>query len=129
MNKKVRYRYLALTLFFALATASGYSQIKKKAIKKTVVTAAATPAEIESGKLLLSKSDCLGCHKTDIKLVGPAYKDVAKKYPANETNYKLLTKKVLNGGSGVWGQIPMPPHPVMAAADANKMVKYILSIK
>ncbi|RKD12785.1 hypothetical protein BCY91_11070 [Pelobium manganitolerans] len=84
---------------------------------------------IESGKVLISKSDCLACHKVDTKLLGPSYLDVAKKYPATEANYQKLTKKVLEGGSGVWGNIPMAPHINLSSADARKMVQYILSLK
>lgn len=86
-------------------------------------------ATIEAGKVLISKSDCLACHKVDVKLLGPSYIDVAKKYPATEANYQLLSKKIIEGGSGVWGTIPMAPHANLAIADAKKMVQYILSLK
>ncbi|WP_448633459.1 c-type cytochrome [Pedobacter panaciterrae] len=58
-----------------------------------------------------------------------AYSDVAKKYPATQANVTLLAKKVIKGGSGVWGEIPMAPHPSVTQADAEKIVKYILSTK
>ncbi len=91
--------------------------------------AQSSKADIEKGKALIAKSDCLACHKLDAKLVGPAYKDVAKKYKATPDNIKKLADKVIKGGVGVWGQIPMSPHPTLAPADAQKMVSYILSIK
>jgi cytochrome c len=98
--------------------------------KKTITKAKKpTIAEIEDGKALISKSDCLSCHKLNIKLIGPAYKDVATKYPANEANYTILTQKVINGGIGVWGQVAMAPHPNLPPADVKKMIKYILTIK
>jgi cytochrome c len=98
--------------------------------KKTITKAKKpTVAEIEEGKVLISKSDCLSCHKLNIKLIGPAYKDVAIKYPANEANYAILTQKVINGGIGVWGQVAMAPHPNLPPADIKKMIKYILTIK
>ncbi len=109
----------------ALNTAMAQSKAKTAAKKAAKPTA----AEIAAGKALVAKSDCLTCHKVDVKLVGPAYIDVAKKYPDSEANYTLLTKKVIEGGSGAWGQIPMSPHPTLAAADAKKMVKYILSLQ
>jgi cytochrome c len=84
--------------------------------------------DIETGKLLISKSDCFACHKPDTKLVGPAYADIAKKYKATDANVTLLSGKVIKGGSGNWGQIPMAAHPQVTALDAKKMVKYILSI-
>lgn len=87
-----------------------------------------TDADIEAGKQLVVGSDCLACHKTQEKLVGPAYADVAKKYADNESNIRLLAGKIIQGGSGVWGQIPMTPHATLAEEDAKKMVKYILSL-
>lgn len=85
------------------------------------------PKDIEAGKLLISKSDCFACHKPDSKLVGPAYTDIAKKYKPTEANITLLAGKVIKGGSGTWGQIPMLAHPKVTQADAKKMVKFILS--
>jgi len=84
--------------------------------------------DIEAGKLLVSKSDCFACHKTDGKLVGPSYADVAKKYPATDANIAMLSGKIIKGGSGTWGQIPMAAHPKVTQVDAKKMVKYILSL-
>jgi cytochrome c len=83
--------------------------------------------DIEAGKMLISKSDCFACHKPDTKLVGPSYQDIAKKYKPTEANLTLLAGKVIKGGSGTWGQIPMAPHPSVTQADAKKMVKFILS--
>lgn len=88
-----------------------------------------TAVDLDQGKALIAKSDCLSCHRLDIKLVGPAYKDVADKYPQNKYNYNALTQKVIAGGSGVWGQVAMAAHPNLAAADDKKMVEYILTVK
>jgi len=103
---------------------------KRKTVTKTTTVTEKKPtaAELGEGKELLSKSDCLACHKVDIKLVGPAYKDVAKKYPANEANYEALSKKVIAGGSGNWGAVAMAPHATLPPADVKKMVEYILSL-
>ncbi|MNJ98922.1 Cytochrome c-552 precursor [compost metagenome] len=84
--------------------------------------------DVEAGKLLISKSDCFACHKADAKLVGPSYADIAKKYKATDANVTQLSGKVIKGGSGVWGAIPMAGHPNVSQADAKKMVKYILSL-
>jgi len=110
---------------------SAIAQTHKKTIAKTKVIAPPKPSAITlaQGKDMITKSDCLSCHKVDIKLVGPAYKDVAAKYPATEDNYNLLVAKVMNGGSGTWGQVAMAAHPNLPAADVKKMVQYILSIK
>lgn len=84
-------------------------------------------AAIAAGKKLISGSDCLACHQEKQKLVGPAYADVAKKY--KEADVAKLAKKVIDGGMGVWGQVPMSPHPTVTQADAESMIHYILSIK
>ncbi|MNR15948.1 Cytochrome c-552 precursor [compost metagenome] len=68
------------------------------------------------------------CHTVDTKIIGPAYKNVAVKYPDNAENYDQLAGKIIKGGAGVWGQIPMSPHSSLSVSDAKKMVKYILSL-
>jgi cytochrome c len=63
------------------------------------------------------------------KNIGPAYKDVAAKYENTEENVKMLAGKIIKGGQGVWGAIPMTPHSTLSQADAEQMVKYILLLK
>ena len=106
--------------------------LAKKPHKKPL--AKSTPAkkpvsEIQQGEGLIAKSDCLSCHRLDVKLIGPSYKDVAAKYPPTDDNYNYLIAKIMNGGSGVWGPVAMSPHPTLKSTDVKKMVKYILSIK
>ncbi|GAC1588342.1 MAG: hypothetical protein NVS3B25_04930 [Hymenobacter sp.] len=84
---------------------------------------------VANGAKLLTSSDCMSCHKEHEKLVGPAYADVAHKYAANEANIGMLATKIIQGGSGNWGAIPMTPHPGVTEADARDLVKYILSLK
>lgn len=126
-------------MILMLATTYSFAQTKKvtttkkttTTVKKTTTTIAAkkpSAADIEAGKGLLAKSDCLACHKVDGPLVGPAYNAVAKKYPASEANYDMLAKKIIAGGSGNWGQVAMSPHPTLSVADAKKMAQYILSL-
>ena len=101
-------------------------------MKKTIAAnkhAKKKPSAILQGKSLIANSDCLTCHKLDVKLIGPAYVDVAAKYPKTEANYNLLVQKIITGGSGTWGPVAMSPHPNLAVADARKMVTYILSLK
>jgi cytochrome c len=81
------------------------------------------------GAKLMASLDCNTCHKLDVKLIGPALQDIAAKYPATDANIDTLTNKVIKGGKGNWGDIPMAPHPALAPADAKTMVKYILSLK
>lgn len=125
-------------IILALVTNNSFAQTQtkktvttRKTVTKTtsVVNKKPTAADLEQGKELISKADCLSCHKLDVKIVGPAYKDVAKKYPASEANYEMLSKKVIAGGSGNWGPVAMTPHPAIPPADVKKMVEYILSIK
>lgn len=81
------------------------------------------------GQKLIASSDCKTCHRIDSKLIGPAFQDVAEKYPASEVNISMLTRKVITGGSGHWGDVAMTPHPSLSASDAEEMVKYVLSLK
>ena len=67
--------------------------------------------------------------KTSEKNIGPAYKDVAAKYENTEENVKMLAEKVIKGGSGVWGAVPMTPHPQISQEDAEAMIKYVLLLK
>jgi cytochrome c len=131
-------RITILTAFIiAIFAVNTFAQkvVKKTTSKTTVVkkttssTTKVSAVTLEEGKQLLSKNDCLSCHKMDVKIVGPAYKDVAKKYPATAANYEMLSQKVIAGGSGNWGDVPMSAHPSVPAADVKKMVQYILSIK
>ncbi len=83
----------------------------------------------KDGKALIEASDCRTCHKDNEKLIGPAYKEVAKKYESNPENISKLAGKVMAGGQGVWGEIPMAGHPNLSKEDAEAMVEYILTIK
>lgn len=83
--------------------------------------------DITEGEALVKKSDCLTCHQPAHKVVGPAYQDVAKKYKGQPGIVAKLVKKVKAGGSGVWGQVPMVPHPQLSDADLTKMVKWVLA--
>ncbi len=83
---------------------------------------------LAQGGNLIEGSDCKTCHNEGVKTVGPAYLDVAKKYPFTKENVKILAEKVIAGGSGVWGQVVMNPHPDLMQEDAEKMVSYVLSL-
>jgi cytochrome c len=104
--------------------------VKKKAPSVTASKAPLASAEdVAEGKVLISKSDCMACHSIENKMVGPSYISVSAKYPLNQANVSALSKKIINGGSGSWGTIPMIAHPTLSSTDADKMVKYILSLK
>lgn len=78
---------------------------------------------------LALKKNCMACHAVDKKLVGPAYKDVAAKYANDKSAADKLTAKVVKGGSGVWGAIPMPANPQVSEAEAKSLVQWVLRAK
>ncbi|MGE5450793.1 MAG: c-type cytochrome [Acidobacteriota bacterium] len=78
---------------------------------------------------LAQKKACMGCHGIDNKIVGPAYKDVAKKYKGQKGAEAKLVEKVLKGGKGVWGEVPMPANTQVNEAEAKQLVTWILSLK
>lgn len=77
----------------------------------------------------LKASDCTSCHMVERKIVGPSYAEVAAKYESTEENVSMLAAKVIAGGVGVWGEVPMPPHPALSEEDAKDMVRYVLLLK
>ncbi len=80
------------------------------------------------GKTLYENSDCRSCHHATEKSVGPAMKQISDKYADNEGAVKMLVDKVIKGGSGVWGDLMMAPHPQLSVDDTEKMIRYMLSI-
>lgn len=82
-----------------------------------------------AGRDLIKKADCLGCHKIDENSTGPAYRSVANKYPNNAATLDTLAAKIIKGGSGNWGTVPMAAHPGISVDDAKTMAKYILLLK
>jgi cytochrome c len=84
----------------------------------------------KKGLGLIAKSDCLTCHKIDEKLVGPSYREVAEKYAGAPNDVvTALANKIIKGGVGNWGNVPMLPHPAISQEDAETMVRYILLLK
>ena len=78
------------------------------------------------GEKLVAKSDCFTCHKLNEASTGPSYLSVSEKYENTEANLEKLADKVISGGTGVWGQIPMAAHPQLSKEDVKAMVKYVL---
>lgn len=122
--------YLTLPLFALIVACGGGNEKKDDAGNTTaaVVDLSSNP-DYQKGLELIGKSDCLTCHKVSDKNIGPAYKDVAAKYENTDENVKMLAGKIIKGGQGVWGAIPMTPHTSLSEADAEQMVKYILLLK
>jgi len=90
---------------------------------------AAGAAQAQDGEALLKKYGCVACHANDKKVVGPAYVEVAAKYKGDAGAAAKLAAKVKAGGTGVWGQIPMPPNPSVSDADMKTMIATILALK
>src|SRR5258705_6684109 len=83
---------------------------------------------ISVGESLVKASDCKTCHHSTNKIIGPSHTDVAKKYEFTKANVEMLAQKIIKGGTGVWGQVPMSPHADLSQADAEKMARYVLSL-
>lgn len=88
----------------------------------------AAPAAFANAELA-QKKNCMACHAMDKKIVGPAYKDVAAKYAKDKDAATKLADKVIKGGSGVWGPVPMPANPQVSPDEAKQLVKWVLSTK
>jgi len=126
-------RYLLIISAVSILAACGGSDSgsKKETDKKeNAVSDISENPDYKAGLALISKSDCLTCHKIDEKLTGPPYRDVANKYAGMpDTIITHLAHKIQKGGNGVWGEIMMLPHPAISQGDAEAMVKYILLLK
>jgi cytochrome c len=83
----------------------------------------------KKGMEIVEKSDCRTCHLIEEKNIGPAWRDVANKYAGVDTAVQYLSHKIINGGSGVWGQVPMAAHPTMPQEDAETLAKFVLLLK
>ncbi|MDA8520033.1 c-type cytochrome [Acidovorax sp. NCPPB 4044] len=89
--------------------------------------ATATPAFADQA--LATSKNCMACHAVDKKLVGPSYKDVAAKYAGQKDAVDKLAAKIMKGGSGVWGPVPMPANAQVNEADAKKLAAWILTLQ
>lgn len=98
------------------------------AILFAAASVAIAPAAFASQDLA-QKKNCMACHALDKKLVGPAYKDVAAKYAGQKDAVDKLAQKVVKGGSGVWGQVPMPANAQVNEAEAKQLVQWIMTVK
>ncbi len=78
---------------------------------------------------LAQQKTCMACHAMDRKLVGPSYKDVAAKYAGQKDAADKLAEKIIKGGAGVWGAVPMPANPRVSPAEARQLAVWILSMK
>lgn len=93
-----------------------------------LIAATAIAAPALADEALAKSKNCMACHAVDKKLVGPAYKDVAKKYAGQKDAGDKLAAKIMKGGSGVWGAIPMPANAQVNDADAKKLAAWVLAL-
>lgn len=103
-------------------------------LKGIVLGVSAAVALLASGSAmadmkLAQEKNCMACHAVDKKMVGPSYKDVAAKYAGQKDAADKLAQKVLKGGSGVWGPVPMPANAQVSEAEAKKLVAWVLATK
>jgi cytochrome c len=132
---------IALTLLVVMAscgnnenkgadtTAAGGDAASGTGAAAQTVEDVSTHPDYKKGLALIGQSDCLGCHKVSEKMTGPAYQEVAERYAGKPGIEDSLASKIINGGSGNWGDQMMTPHPNLSKEDAVSMVKYILLLK
>jgi cytochrome c len=99
----------------------------RSTVAAALVAGLAIAAPAKADEALAKKHNCLACHQVDKKTVGPAYKDIAKKYKGQNVAAQLESK-VKKGGQGVWGPVPMPPNAAVPDADIKKLVDWILKL-
>lgn len=99
----------------------------KRALFALIAAAACAP--VLADQALATAKNCMACHAVDKKLVGPSYKDVAAKYAGQKDAVDKLAVKIVKGGSGVWGPVPMPANTQVSDAEARTLVKWILAQK
>lgn len=100
---------------------------------KAIVIAAAAVFAMTAGvasadEALAKKSACMSCHQVAKKVVGPSFQDVAKKYKGDAKAADHIVGVIKKGGKGVWGPVPMPPHPQVSDADAKKLADWVLAM-
>lgn len=101
--------------------------MKRALFALAMLAAAASPAMADQA--LATAKNCMACHAVDKKLVGPSYKEVAAKYAGQKDAVDKLAAKIVKGGSGVWGPVPMPANTQVNDADAKKLAAWVLTLK
>jgi cytochrome c len=136
--KKILFPIAVIGILVACNSGSDSAADTTTTTTSTDTAASAEPAttdisqnpDYQAGLAIEAKSDCATCHKINEKLVGPAFKEIAIKYAgASDAVIDTLASKVMHGGAGNWGQVPMTPHPDLSKEDATAVVKYVLLLK
>ena len=94
-----------------------------------LMAAAVVATPVMADQALATAKNCMACHAIDKKVVGPSYKDVAAKYAGQKDAVDKLSAKILKGGSGVWGPVPMPANAQVSDAEAKKLAAWVLTLK
>lgn len=110
-------------------TSSNFASFAKFAVSAAVLVAGSFSAPAFADQALATAKNCMACHAVDKKLVGPSYKDVASKYAADKGAVDKLAAKILKGGSGAWGAVPMPANTQVNEAEAKKLAAWVLTAK
>lgn len=121
-------RIILITSVFAVTLFACNSESKGTTGKKEDIT---KNPDYQAGLAVIGKSDCLTCHKPTERIQGPSYREVADRY-ADSSRASIIPKlaqKVISGGTGQWGEIPMTPHPALSQEEAEAAVKYVLLLK
>ena len=130
--------WVAFSAICLMAVACGSNNSSSDNADNTATTTESTESatnelssnpDYKKGLSLVAQNDCLTCHKVSGESTGPAYEKVAAKYSNDDKTINMLAQKIIAGGSGNWGTIPMTPHPTLKVEDAKQMVKYILLLK
>jgi cytochrome c len=131
--------YLAAFTFFLSSCGDAKKEPEASTASETETKTAPPPVatrkngisqeESDKGLALIATSDCLTCHKLTEKFVGPSYREVSNRYTAHPDTINKLATKIIKGGAGSWGPVPMTPHPQLSKDDAVQMVKYVLGVE
>ncbi|MFZ3120843.1 MAG: c-type cytochrome [Variovorax sp.] len=100
----------------------------KRAFAIVALSIGATAPALADLALATSKN-CMSCHAVERKVLGPSFKDIAARYKDNKAAPEQLAAKIIKGGAGVWGPIPMPANTQVSEADAKKLAAWVLSTK
>ena len=110
------------------AAASATASSTASASSSASAASSAASAARSLGETLIAGSDCSACHTTDGAAVGPSFRQIASRYDGRDDALAFLSEKILHGGAGNWGEVPMSAHPQLAPSDAEEMVRFILSL-
>ncbi|MCH6233548.1 c-type cytochrome [Cognataquiflexum rubidum] len=138
--EKIQHLVFYSLLFLAVSSCNETKPLEEKSItsyQKEKDYIKAIPGEdqeldialVKKGEVLVAYSDCYDCHKEDNRAKGPAFRDIAKRYPANQIYVEHLGRQVIRGSRGSWGYPVMSPHPQVKKEDAEAMVTFILSLR